>query len=227
MVGHSYPVFARFRGGRSILTFAGGAAVFATVPFLVSIGLLLVTFAMTVVRRRRACRLRCVPDRAARHRRPVPNRSVRGADDLHRPALRHRRPRRPSERHGSGVASTAPGLAATPGDAAGDCHRGHGVGERARPVRRVVALVGPPGTARVPSLVRREHDIDHVASTAAAVGGSGAPGRARRPRDRTAGGGVGSTPGRASDRPHPSTRRRTTRTCARSSNSLASRNPTR
>jgi glycerol-3-phosphate acyltransferase PlsY len=48
MVGHAFPVFARFRGGRSILTFAGGAAVFATVPFLVSIGLLLVTF---VVRR--------------------------------------------------------------------------------------------------------------------------------------------------------------------------------
>jgi glycerol-3-phosphate acyltransferase PlsY len=46
MVGHAFPVFARFRGGRSILTFVGGAAVFATVPFLVSIGLLLVTFAI-------------------------------------------------------------------------------------------------------------------------------------------------------------------------------------
>jgi glycerol-3-phosphate acyltransferase PlsY len=46
MVGHAFPVFARFRGGRSILTFAGGAAVFATVPFLVSIGVLLVTFAI-------------------------------------------------------------------------------------------------------------------------------------------------------------------------------------
>lgn len=46
MVGHSFPVFARFRGGRSILTFAGGAAVFATVPFAISIGLLLVTFAV-------------------------------------------------------------------------------------------------------------------------------------------------------------------------------------
>jgi glycerol-3-phosphate acyltransferase PlsY len=46
MVGHAFPVFARFRGGRSVLTFAGGAAVFATVPFLVSIGLLLVTFAI-------------------------------------------------------------------------------------------------------------------------------------------------------------------------------------
>ncbi len=46
MIGHSFPVFARFRGGRSILTFAGGAAVFATIPFLIAIGLLLVTFAI-------------------------------------------------------------------------------------------------------------------------------------------------------------------------------------
>ncbi len=48
MVGHAFPVFARFRGGRSILTFAGGAAVFAPIPFAISIGLLLLTF---VVRR--------------------------------------------------------------------------------------------------------------------------------------------------------------------------------
>ncbi len=47
MVGHSFPVFARFRGGRSILAFAGGAAVFATVSFLLAIGLLLVAFAVT------------------------------------------------------------------------------------------------------------------------------------------------------------------------------------
>lgn len=47
MVGHAFPVFARFRGGRSILTFAGGAAVFATVPFVITIGLLLVTFAVS------------------------------------------------------------------------------------------------------------------------------------------------------------------------------------
>ena len=48
MVGHAFPVFARFRGGRSILTFAGGAAVYATIPFLIAIGLMLVTF---VIRR--------------------------------------------------------------------------------------------------------------------------------------------------------------------------------
>ena len=47
MVGHSFPVFARFRGGRSILTFAGGAAVFAPVPFLFTIGLLLVVFVVS------------------------------------------------------------------------------------------------------------------------------------------------------------------------------------
>lgn len=47
MVGHSFPVFARFRGGRSILTFAGGAAVFATVPFLLAIGLLLAVFVVS------------------------------------------------------------------------------------------------------------------------------------------------------------------------------------
>ncbi len=46
MLGHAFPVFARFRGGRSILTFAGGAAVFATVPLLISVGLILVTFAV-------------------------------------------------------------------------------------------------------------------------------------------------------------------------------------
>jgi acyl phosphate:glycerol-3-phosphate acyltransferase len=47
MVGHAVPVFAGFRGGRSILTFAGGAAVYAPVPFAVAIGALLVVFAVT------------------------------------------------------------------------------------------------------------------------------------------------------------------------------------
>jgi glycerol-3-phosphate acyltransferase PlsY len=47
MVGHAFPVFARFRGGRSILTFTGGAAVFAPLPFAITIGLLLVVFAVT------------------------------------------------------------------------------------------------------------------------------------------------------------------------------------
>jgi glycerol-3-phosphate acyltransferase PlsY len=47
MVGHAFPVFARFRGGRSILTFVGGAAVFAPLPFTIAIALLLVVFAVT------------------------------------------------------------------------------------------------------------------------------------------------------------------------------------
>jgi acyl phosphate:glycerol-3-phosphate acyltransferase len=44
MVGHAFPVFAHFRGGRSILTFAGGAAVFATVPFAITVALIVATF---------------------------------------------------------------------------------------------------------------------------------------------------------------------------------------
>ncbi len=47
MVGHAFPVFARFRGGRSILTFVGGAAVYAPVPFAITIALLLGVFART------------------------------------------------------------------------------------------------------------------------------------------------------------------------------------
>lgn len=45
MVGHAFPVFARFRGGRSVLTFVGGALVFAPVPALVAVGLLLAVLA--------------------------------------------------------------------------------------------------------------------------------------------------------------------------------------
>jgi glycerol-3-phosphate acyltransferase PlsY len=47
MIGHAWPVFARFRGGRSVLTFAGGVCVVAPVPAAISIGLLLVVFAAT------------------------------------------------------------------------------------------------------------------------------------------------------------------------------------
>jgi glycerol-3-phosphate acyltransferase PlsY len=38
MVGHAWPVFAGFRGGRSILTFAGGMCVLAPVPALLAVG---------------------------------------------------------------------------------------------------------------------------------------------------------------------------------------------
>ncbi len=37
MIGHAYPVFAGFRGGRSVLTFAGGMAVVAPLPAAVAI----------------------------------------------------------------------------------------------------------------------------------------------------------------------------------------------
>jgi acyl phosphate:glycerol-3-phosphate acyltransferase len=47
MVGHAFPVFAGFRGGRSILAFAGGAAVYAPVPFAVAIAGLLAVFVVT------------------------------------------------------------------------------------------------------------------------------------------------------------------------------------
>lgn len=47
MVGHAFPVFARFRGGRSILAFAGGAAVYAPLSFSITIALLLGVFVLT------------------------------------------------------------------------------------------------------------------------------------------------------------------------------------
>lgn len=47
MIGHAYPIFANFKGGRSILTFVGGAAVFAPVSVAISVGVLIVVFAIT------------------------------------------------------------------------------------------------------------------------------------------------------------------------------------
>lgn len=47
MVGHAFPVFSRFAGGRSILTFVGTVLVAATVPTLLSVALLLVVFVVT------------------------------------------------------------------------------------------------------------------------------------------------------------------------------------
>lgn len=44
MVGHAFPVFARFAGGRSILTFVGTVLVATPVATLISIGILLVVF---------------------------------------------------------------------------------------------------------------------------------------------------------------------------------------
>lgn len=47
MVGHAFPIFAGFRGGRSILTFVGGMAVLAPVPAAVTAVALLVVWAAT------------------------------------------------------------------------------------------------------------------------------------------------------------------------------------
>jgi len=44
MVGHAFPMFAGFKGGRSILTFVGGALVFAPVPAAIAVALLVVVF---------------------------------------------------------------------------------------------------------------------------------------------------------------------------------------
>ena len=47
MIGHAYPVFAGFRGGRSILAFVGGMAVVAPVPAAATVLVLLVVWAVT------------------------------------------------------------------------------------------------------------------------------------------------------------------------------------
>lgn len=47
MVGHAFPVFSGFRGGRSVLTFVGGAVVFAPWPAAAAIGILLAVLAVT------------------------------------------------------------------------------------------------------------------------------------------------------------------------------------
>lgn len=46
MVGHAFPLFAGFRGGRSVLTFVGGVIVFTPPAAAISIGVLLATFAV-------------------------------------------------------------------------------------------------------------------------------------------------------------------------------------
>jgi len=47
MVGHAWPVFAGFRGGRSILAFTGGMLVVAPLPAAGAVGLLAVVWAAT------------------------------------------------------------------------------------------------------------------------------------------------------------------------------------
>lgn len=45
MVGHAYPVFAQFRGGRSVLAFVGGVVVLAPVPAAAALTVMLAVFA--------------------------------------------------------------------------------------------------------------------------------------------------------------------------------------
>ena len=47
MVGHAFPVFAGFVGGRSVLTFVGTVLVATPIATLISIGILLIVFAVT------------------------------------------------------------------------------------------------------------------------------------------------------------------------------------
>lgn len=47
MVGHAWPLFAGFRGGRSVLTFVGAAAVCAPLPALVAVAVFVATWAGT------------------------------------------------------------------------------------------------------------------------------------------------------------------------------------
>ncbi len=47
MVGHAFPVFARFRGGRSVLTFVGGALVYSPVAAAIAVGILAAVWVAT------------------------------------------------------------------------------------------------------------------------------------------------------------------------------------
>ncbi|WP_205696078.1 glycerol-3-phosphate acyltransferase [Conexibacter sp. SYSU D00693] len=47
MVGHALPLFARFRGGKAVMTFAGGMFAAAAVPALLALALCLLVTAVT------------------------------------------------------------------------------------------------------------------------------------------------------------------------------------
>ena len=47
MVGHAFPIFGGFRGGRSVLTFVGGACVFAPLGAVLAIGATAVAWSVT------------------------------------------------------------------------------------------------------------------------------------------------------------------------------------
>lgn len=47
MVGHAYPVFGGFRGGRSVLTFVGGGLVYAPLAAAIAVAVLLLVYLAT------------------------------------------------------------------------------------------------------------------------------------------------------------------------------------
>ena len=88
MLGHAFPVFARFRGGRSVLTFVGGAAVFAAVPVVISTLALAAVFAVTrSFASGRSCRLRRVAVRHVGDPGAVPDGGDGGAHVVHRASI--------------------------------------------------------------------------------------------------------------------------------------------
>ncbi len=115
MIGHAWPVFARLRGGRSVLTFAGGFAVICPPAFGLGIALCAgVALFTRLFRGGRAGR---------RVRGPVPaidlhscprGRGHRGADVAHRGPVRDGRAGRPAPGAPPGPGGPAPRPAARP-----------------------------------------------------------------------------------------------------------------
>ena len=172
MVGHAFPVFARFVGGRSILTFVGTVIVATPIATAISIGILLVVFAVT--------RSFAWGARVGMVALPFVQLVVDGPYQtaatgvlmtfigvrFGQAALADRR--RAGKNDGvercSAVGSAAPGLAAPTGDAAGDRDDRPDVGERAEPVGAVGTLVCRPGPDERAETIGEQHDVEQVAA---------------------------------------------------------------
>ena len=90
MVGHAWPIFARFRGGRAVATLGGVAAVVSPRSLGVALGAGAATYAATQsIERAIQLALRRLPARPTRHRRRSPDRRHRRVDELRRAALRY------------------------------------------------------------------------------------------------------------------------------------------
>ena len=181
MVGHAWPVFAGFRGGRSVLTFVGGMLVLAPVPALIAAAVCAV---ITLVTRRFAIGARVAvfgfPRDPGPVRAPGARRRHGRAHVHHRPALRHgglRRAPRRRRRHRSRVGAAPPGPPRTDGTPQHAEHRG-GIGQGRQPVRQVPPLVGPggPGQRAAPAgPAARGRGRRPGAAAAGAAGGPGSP----------------------------------------------------